>query len=137
MYFFDTDTCIEFLRGNLPHAQSLMKSVSPKQFGIPSVVAAELYFGAENSAFPAEEKDRVERFLAPFQIVAFDEGCIRNYAAIRFHLKKQGCMIGPNDLLIAATALSHGAVLVTNNASEFQRVRGLIIESWEEVRLPE
>lgn len=41
-------------------------------------------------------------------------------------------MIGPNDLLIAATALAHGATLVSNNVREFRRVEGLLLEIWAE-----
>ena len=37
---------------------------------------------------------------------------------------------GPYDLLIAATALEHGATLVTNNVREFARVPGLMVEDW-------
>jgi tRNA(fMet)-specific endonuclease VapC len=31
---------------------------------------------------------------------------------------------------IAAHALSQGLVLVTDNVSEFSRVRGLVVENW-------
>jgi tRNA(fMet)-specific endonuclease VapC len=34
------------------------------------------------------------------------------------------------DLLIAATALEQGAVLVTHNVKEFRRIRGLRVEDW-------
>ena len=46
-------------------------------------------------------------------------------------LTHAGQLIGPNDLLIAATALAHGAILVTHNTAEFSRVPGLLIEDWE------
>jgi tRNA(fMet)-specific endonuclease VapC len=39
-------------------------------------------------------------------------------------------MIRPLDLLIAATALSRDAVLVTHNTDEFARVRGLRLADW-------
>ena len=40
-------------------------------------------------------------------------------------------MIGPNDLLIAAIAVVHGATLITHNVREFSRVVGLTYEDWE------
>ena len=40
-------------------------------------------------------------------------------------------LIGPNDLLIAAIAVAHGATLVTHNVPEFSRVEGLTYEDWE------
>jgi len=42
----------------------------------------------------------------------------------------KGRPIGPNDLMIAATARAHDAVLVTNNTGEFSRVAGLRMEDW-------
>lgn len=40
-------------------------------------------------------------------------------------------MIGANDLIIAAIAMTHGLIVVTHNVSEFKRVNGLAIEDWE------
>jgi tRNA(fMet)-specific endonuclease VapC len=51
-------------------------------------------------------------------------------ARIRLDLEKAGQPIGPMDLLIAATAVEQGAILVTHNAREFRRVRGLRAEDW-------
>ena len=51
-------------------------------------------------------------------------------AQIRHDLERTGTPIGPYDLLIAGTVLSHGAILVTHNTREFGRVRGLILEDW-------
>jgi len=33
--------------------------------------------------------------------------------------------------MISATALAHGATLVTNNLKQFSRVAGLRLEDWE------
>jgi tRNA(fMet)-specific endonuclease VapC len=46
-------------------------------------------------------------------------------------LDRAGTPIGPNDLLIAATARVHRAVLVTHNVREFSRVAELRLEDWE------
>ena len=50
---------------------------------------------------------------------------------LRADLERSGCPIGPNDLLIAATARAHDAVLVAASTSEFQRVVGLRVANWE------
>ena len=42
-----------------------------------------------------------------------------------------GTPIGPHDLLIAAHAKALGAILVTHNTREFERVNGLQIADWE------
>jgi hypothetical protein len=41
-----------------------------------------------------------------------------------------GTPIGPNDTAIAGTRHRRGAVLVTNNTREFERVPGLVLEDW-------
>ena len=50
---------------------------------------------------------------------------------IRPALKAAGTTIGPFDLLIAAQARSLGATLVTANAGEFKRVKGLKVLAWK------
>ena len=52
------------------------------------------------------------------------------YADIRAVLERQGEPIGEMDMMIAASALSGGYVLVTNNTRHFRRVPGLTIENW-------
>jgi tRNA(fMet)-specific endonuclease VapC len=50
------------------------------------------------------------------------------YSKVRAALAK--APIGPLDTLIAAQALSLGAILVTSNSKEFQRVPSLVVEDW-------
>jgi tRNA(fMet)-specific endonuclease VapC len=51
-------------------------------------------------------------------------------ARIRIDLEARGLAIGPADVMIAATAVTRGAILVTGNTREFSRVRGLRIIDW-------
>jgi tRNA(fMet)-specific endonuclease VapC len=60
----------------------------------------------------------------------FPDNAAAHYAQIRADLKKRGQMIGANDLFIAAHAPSLGLRLVTNNISEFNRVKSLTLENW-------
>ena len=48
-------------------------------------------------------------------------------------LETKGVVIGPIDLLIAGTAISRGAVLVTSNTREFSRVKGLRLSDWTRI----
>ena len=54
-----------------------------------------------------------------------------NTVGFRAHLAAQGTLIGPNDLLIAASARANGLTLVTHNTAEFRRVPGLSLEDWQ------
>ena len=69
-------------------------------------------------------------FLAPLEVIPFDEDAAESHGDLRATLEKSGRPIGPLDTLIAGHALSLDATLVTNNTREFQRVRGLRLENW-------
>ncbi|MSQ60415.1 MAG: type II toxin-antitoxin system VapC family toxin [Betaproteobacteria bacterium] len=64
------------------------------------------------------------------RVLALDADTAKLAAAIRGVLDAAGMAIGPMDVLISATALSHGAALVTHNTKEFSRVNGLGAEDW-------
>ena len=73
---------------------------------------------------------QIEVLLEAHEIVEITEEVAEHHARIRADLETRGVVIGGNDLWIAATALAHGATLVTNNTAEFFRVPGLLIEEW-------
>lgn len=133
MYFFDSNVLIDISRRKLPFTYELLLKSDASLFKVPAVVKAELLLGAEKSNDPENERFKVESLLLPFDIIPFDDSCAVQYARIRACLERKGLTIGGNDYLIAATALAHSAVLVTNNVNEFKRVPGLSIECWEEV----
>lgn len=134
-YVLDTSVIIEFFHGNLPNTLEMLKSIDPRTIAIPAVVEAELLFGAMRSSDQAAERRRVARFLSLFDVLPFDSRCADRYAEIRSYLSSHGRMIGSNDLLIAATALTYDATLVTRNEREFMRVPGLSVEVWDEVAI--
>ena len=78
----------------------------------------------------AENMNKVKRFLSKFVIVPFDYEASEIYGQIRTDLERRGKLISFPDMLIAATALSHNATLVTNNTQEFSRVDTLKLSDW-------
>lgn len=130
LFALDTNTCIDLLRGRSRAAATRLRELMPSQVGIPSMVHGELLLGALLSTRPAENRRLVERFVAPLRPLPFDTLAAAAYAAIRAPLQRAGRIIGPNDLVIAATALAHQAVLVSANGREFARVPGLQVEDW-------
>lgn len=133
MLLLDTNACIAWMRGGNLRFES--RAISrPQAAGgavLCSVVRAELLFGAFHSRRQAQNLERTNVFLAGFPSLPFDDHAAYRHALIRAELTSRGQLIGPNDLLIAATALAHGAILVTHNTAEFSRVPGLLIEDWE------
>ena len=74
----------------------------------------------------------LERMLTMLQKVMVDSDIATNAALVRADLRRQGQPIGPYDLLIAATALTHHLTVVTHNTREFSRVAGLRLEDWQQ-----
>ena len=124
MYMLDTDVCIGLLRGTCVEAFGWFRSTTTDDIALPALVEAELRLGTKKKK-NRRNRDIVEAFLEPFTIVPFDSSCAQAYAALRAELEGVGTPIGPNDMIIAATALANGATLVTNNVREYQRVKGL------------
>jgi tRNA(fMet)-specific endonuclease VapC len=129
-WFLDTNTCIYYLKGkSAPVCEQLLRC-RPDDIKIPALVKAELWLGVLGSQRRQENEERLLAFLAPFEVVSFDDACTRPYAELRLHTESTGRLVGPNDMVIAATVLAHGGVLVTNNEGEFRRVPGLQVENW-------
>ena len=128
-YFLDTDACIFILRGKTPSIKSWFEKLTPDQIKISAVVKAELLVGAQKSRDPQRTSPIVEMFLSPFEIVPFDDSACPIYSKIRHELERKGNSIGPHDLLIAATALSHDGILVTHNVREYRRIPDLKIQA--------
>lgn len=136
MRILDTCILIDILRGNLPCVMRYMVGSDFEDFAIPSIVEAELDVGIMKSRHPERERIRVQRLIAPFPKLVFDERCAREYGAVRSQLESDEHIIGPNDLLIAAMAIANDAILVTHNVREFKRVDRLRLEDWAEETLP-
>ena len=135
MYYLDTCICIEFLRSRLTDGYQVLRSSRPSDFALPAIVVAELFYGAEHSARPEKELRLLASFMEAFEIVPFDAACAREYGRLRQELGKKGKPIGDRDTMIAAMALANRAVLITDNAKDFKRVKGLQLEVWAEVSL--
>ena len=125
----DTDTCIGVLRQK-PGMVQRLSQLPPAEVAVSMVTVYELFCGVEKAQDPANERQKVERFISVIAELPLDRASAQTAARIRAELERQGTPIGPYDLLIAGQALANGFTLVTNNTSEFQRVTGLKLESW-------
>lgn len=129
-YLLDTNVCIPLLNGVDASLKDRLLAEAPSSVVLCSVVKAELYFGACNSARLAENLARVEVFCRAFDSLPFDDVAASQYGPIRAHLRREGRMIGANDLLIASICLAANVTLVTRNVDEFRRIPGLQLEVW-------
>jgi tRNA(fMet)-specific endonuclease VapC len=130
-YLLDTNACIGYLNGRAIGIRQRLESMSPSDVVVCSVVKAELFYGTMKSPDPARTLARQAVFLEQFESLPFNDDAAEAYGRTRAYLEKRGEVIGPNDLLIASTALAHGVILVTHNTNEFSRVPELMLEDWQ------
>ena len=129
-YFLDTNICIFYLKDMYRNLSSKLLGMPTRSVKIPSMVAAELLYGAEKSARREYNLRIFKSFLSIYEPAPFDEHAAEYYSQIRAGLERSGGIIGGNDIVIAAIALASSGTLVTNNPSEFSRIDGLLIEDW-------
>lgn len=132
IYLLDTDTLSRWARGEEP-VHSKLTSFSPDDLAVSSITVMEVEYGLALTPGKAKVlRPVLSQFLQVVAVLPFEEKEARATAAVRAALKKQGLPIGPYDVMIAGTALSHGLVLVTSNTREYERVSGLLVEDWRE-----
>ena len=129
-YLLDTNTCICIINRKPPSAIDRIRAKQPEDIAVSTVTIAELQYGVYRSQKIDQNRIALLEFLVPLTILDCDQGAAAVYGSIRSSLEARGTPIGPMDLLIAAQAMSHGLILVTNNEKEFSRVDGLGIENW-------
>lgn len=106
-YMLDTTVCIRVLRDRPPSARTRFNAEAGG-LCISAVTLAELLHGAAKSDRPAEKRHEVERLTARLDVLPFDDEAAGHFGDIRADLERQGRVIGPYDLMIAAHARSRG-----------------------------
>lgn len=126
-YLLDANAVIAMLKGE-PTMLERLRAHLPSDFGLPSIVAHELFYGAYKSQRAAANLARVEAMQ--FEVVPFDAEDAQHAGEIRAQLAAVGTPIGPYDVLIAGQARARNLILVTHNIREFARVAQLTVEDW-------
>jgi tRNA(fMet)-specific endonuclease VapC len=127
-YLLDTNAVIALVKRETRFLKRARQQ-SPSDFGIPSIAAHELYFGAYKSGRVEENLARIEYLR--LIVVEFDSEDAREAGQLRAQLAAAGTPIGSYDVLIAGQAKARDLILITRNVREFARVPGLQIENWE------
>jgi len=128
MIHLDADIVIAYLNGNRDIARRL-RFATP-DVAISAIVLAELLYGAGKSSKPAENLTEIQKFLQFIAVAPFDTACAEIFATLKIELHRKGKPTGSEDTLIAATAIAHGADLVTHNTRHFKNISGLKLQDW-------
>jgi tRNA(fMet)-specific endonuclease VapC len=132
MYLLDTNTCIYAIKNKPILVLEQIKEKSKLGIYISALTVAELEYGIENSTKIEENRVSLLKYLSLFNILPFDDRDAIPYGKLKAKLRKEGNIIGPIDMLLAAQALSKDLIVVTNNSKEFRRIENLKLENWVE-----
>ncbi|MDR1649918.1 MAG: type II toxin-antitoxin system VapC family toxin [Synergistaceae bacterium] len=128
MYMLDTDICSYLMRDNPPSLTE--KFVSHRNvLCISCITCAELLYGAERKRSP-RLLAQILRFVDMLNVVEWDWEAAQAYASLRSKQEASGMPIDNMDMLIAASAISRGYTLVSNNAKHFGKIKELDFETW-------
>ena len=127
-YLLDTDMFSFVVDGRHPEVRRMVAE-KRSEVSISTLTLAEAMFGAKRKRSQRLES-LIEMFREMFPVVPWTEDVASAYADIRTSLEDSGTPIGDMDMLIAASAIAGGFVLVTNNVRHFQRINGLAVENW-------
>jgi tRNA(fMet)-specific endonuclease VapC len=123
----DTSLFIAIERsGEAPSA--LLERFGGQPVAIAAITASELLHGVHraDSALRRGRRERfVEDILRTVPVLPFTLEVARIHARLWADLEMRGEIIGANDLLIAATALTHDFTVATRNQRHFERIAAL------------
>ncbi|HGY0493887.1 TPA: type II toxin-antitoxin system VapC family toxin [Salmonella enterica subsp. enterica serovar Derby] len=129
------DTCIcSFIMREQPEAvlKRLEQAVLRRhRIVVSAITYAEMRFGCTGKKASPRHAQLVDAFCSRLDaVLAWDRAALDATTEIRAVLAAAGTPIGSNDAAIAGHAIASGAILVTNNVREFERVPGLQYEDW-------
>jgi tRNA(fMet)-specific endonuclease VapC len=141
LFILDTDV-FSLFREQHPEVVRRVQATPPDQLAIAVIIVEEVLGGWYTALRKVKQPDAIEFAYGRLAAAVgdFTGVTIRNFtrtAIARFEaLRKQKLNVGANDLRIAAIALEAGAVVVTRNVRDFQRVPNLAVEDWTQPVAP-
>ncbi|MEO7786750.1 MAG: type II toxin-antitoxin system VapC family toxin [Sphingomicrobium sp.] len=117
----DTDCAIYAMLGTFPALRARLADCEPGEVGLSAISFAEIALG--NALGKSPNRAVIDEFVKIVPVLPFDEAAASSYALLP-------CRRARFDRLIAAHALSLGAIIVSNNEADFADVPGLVVENW-------
>ena len=133
-YLLDTNVLSEVVKKR-PSATIIghLREVPQTALHASVVSVMEMRFGAVRSATGSILWERIRRdVLRRVKILPLGEDEASRAGEILADLEMRGVPVGIEDVMIGATALVHGLVVVTRNVKHLGRIRGLVVENWWE-----
>ena len=122
----DTNAVITLIVGEEPLKRIVRRY---ENLLLPVIVIGELVYGAEKSAKPELNFERIRLFKSGCEVLAVNEATAHRFGVTRNLLRSKGKPIPDNDLWIAALAMEHEVPVLTRDR-HFQSVDGLQTVTW-------
>ncbi len=131
MVCLDTSFLIDLLRGS-PAAEKKLQYYTEKYEPLTTtpISAAELFKGAYRARDRRSEVAKARDVLEYLELLDLPLQVCEQYGRLINELRSKGFSIGDLDTLIGSTALMHRQILLTRNKAHFERIPGLVVETW-------
>ena len=128
-YLLDTNICLYIMQRRPAAVAARFEALNRGDVGMSIITYAEIRVGIEKRPDSRKHNEKIlELFVQRVPYLPFDEAAANAYGVLRAAVpdRRRNAM----DRLIAAQALSIGAILVTNNEDDFKGYPGLTVENW-------
>lgn len=127
----DTDILSEMLNRRNPHVMRHAGAYlrHEDQFAISAITRFELLRGLMERGASLQLK-RFHEFCKRSLVMSIDDSILDLAASLWLHARRSGLPARDADLIIAATAIQSGRVLVTGNTKHYAWIPGLRLDNW-------
>ena len=131
MVCVDTSFLVALIRRDLTAEKKLEDyEANGVEVSTAPITACELFKGAYRSERREVEIKKVKDILTRLELLNFSVEACERYGKLVNELRLAGIPIGDLDTMIASLAMVYGEPLLTSNRAHFERVPGLIVETW-------
>lgn len=127
-YLVDTDICSAHLRDASHVTARFLQHTG--RLHISVLTLGELLSWTLRIKSAPKYQQALLKLLADVNVLDVDQAVAQKFGEIRARLLDQGTPVASMDLMIGATALVHGLVMVTHNVQHFARISGVLVEDW-------
>ncbi len=117
MILLDTDICLAMLKGNRKLVEGYANTSEP--VCVSSITAQELFYAANTSSNPANNRILVEKFLLSVQIIHPDLEVLKFAAEVQTKLIKKAGRVSYPDILLYSISKVHNATLITAEVARY------------------
>jgi tRNA(fMet)-specific endonuclease VapC len=127
-FLLHLDICSAFIRKVGLITNRFLQNLGKLQISAVTVMALELWLLRKRT--PSRHLQGYGAMMRQLAVLNVDELIAHRAAVLGANLHSQGSRWAVVDLLVAATAVSHGSILVTHDIQQFSQIPGLNVVDW-------